>query len=85
MLKQKTSTRSEIEHLTALMHEKLPTRMVVVLYEHQHTGIQWILHVLIDPSKFRLTMELSFVKHHTGFFTDAVFAYVVCFFMVLYS
>ncbi|KAI7736297.1 hypothetical protein M8C21_003467 [Ambrosia artemisiifolia] len=34
-----------------------------------------------DPSKFRLTKDLSFVKHHTGAFTNtpAMF-YIVCFF-----
>ncbi|KAM0056963.1 hypothetical protein Hdeb2414_s0006g00224711 [Helianthus debilis subsp. tardiflorus] len=34
-----------------------------------------------DPSKYRLTKDLSFVKHHTGAFTNtpAMF-YIVCFF-----
>lgn len=39
-----------------------------------------------DPSKYRLTKELSFVKHHTGAFTNtpAMF-YLVCFFRQFFT
>ncbi|KAL8240026.1 hypothetical protein R6Q59_013381 [Mikania micrantha] len=39
-----------------------------------------------DPSKYRLTKDLSFVKHHTGAFTNtpAMF-YIVCFFKQFFT